>query len=255
MSSESNEGPVGPSLTPSPDSSNPSISASPSPNPEPTASATAVETSTTTPHLRRTQTDPNLRSCFICLQTPAETPHAVWVNACPCTLEAHEDCMLSWIAEHERENTKALRCPACKGKIKTTEPADHFVTLRDRLHKVYSRVTPAILLGIITGGSMAASSYLGMISLCVFAGPGPAMQWLGAGRALADRRLNPEIPLYRWRVGMVVIMRFWMLNFIAPALLIHKALPHQLTDFLTLPASLFVGPHLNSGWALYLSVD
>lgn len=61
--------------------------------------------------------------------------------------------MLRWISEHERESTKALRCPACKGKIQTTEPKDSFVGLRDRLHKMYSRITPAILLGVVTGCS------------------------------------------------------------------------------------------------------
>lgn len=131
----------------------------PSPPPEPPNMSSPDETDAapavapTTPHLQRTQTDPSLRSCFICLQTPAETPNAVWVNACPCSLEAHEDCMLRWISEHERESTKTLRCPACKGKIQTTEPSDRFVGLRDRLHKMYSRITPAILLGIVTGCS------------------------------------------------------------------------------------------------------
>lgn len=192
------------------------------------------------PHLQRTQTDPNTRSCFICLQTPTETPNAVWVNACPCTLEAHEDCMLHWIAEHERESTKSLRCPACKGKIKTVEPHDRFVGLRDRLHKMYSRVTPAILLGILTGCSMAGSSYYGMLSICVFAGPAPAMGWLGLGKALADRRLHQAVPWYRWRAGWDFCFRFWLLHFIAPALMIQKALPPQLIDFLAVPASVFV---------------
>lgn len=196
--------------------------------------------STTKPSLQRAQTDPNLRSCFICLQNSSETPRAVWVNACPCTLEAHEDCMLRWIAEHERESNKSLRCPACKGKIKTTEPRDPFISLRDRLHKMYSRVTPAILLGILTGCSMAGSSYYGLMSLSVFTGPAPAMSWLGLGKALADRRMSPGVPWYRWRAGWDFCFRFWLLHFIAPALLIQKALPPQLIDFLTVPASVFV---------------
>ncbi|KAF3767041.1 hypothetical protein M406DRAFT_337917 [Cryphonectria parasitica EP155] len=189
-------------------------------------------------------TDPSLRSCFICLQNAGETPNTVWVNACPCTLEAHEDCMLRWIAEHERESTKPLRCPACKGKIKTVEPRDRFIGIRDHLHKMYSRMTPAILLGILTGCSMAGSSYYGMLSICVFAGPGPAMGWLGLGKALADRRLNPGVPWYRWRAGWDFCFRFWLLHFIAPALLIQKALPPQLIDFMTVPASVFVSPFL-----------
>lgn len=87
---------------------------------------------------------------------------------------------------------------------------------------------------------VASSSYYGMLSMCVFAGPGPAMGWLGLGRALADRRINPGIPWYRWKAGWEFCFRFWMLNFIAPALMIQKALPSQLVDMLTLPASILV---------------
>lgn len=128
----------------------------------------AAAAAPTTPQLQRTQTDPSLRSCFICLQTPSETPKAAWVNACPCSLEAHEDCMLRWISEHERESTKTLRCPACKGKIQTTEPKDSFVGLRDRLHKFYSRITPAILLGVVTGcSSRCPPAPIPILSDCV----------------------------------------------------------------------------------------
>lgn len=143
MASEPNE-PAAADLSPSPEQ--PSMSSADD-------SAAAPAAAPTTPQLQRTQTDASLRSCFICLQTPSETPNAAWVNACPCSLEAHEDCMLRWISEHERESTKTLRCPACKGKIQTTEPKDSFVGLRDRLHKMYSRITPAILLGVVTGCS------------------------------------------------------------------------------------------------------
>ncbi|ROW05353.1 hypothetical protein VSDG_00665 [Cytospora chrysosperma] len=209
------------------------------------STATTNAAPTPPPKLQRSQTDPNLRSCFICLQTPAETPKAVWVNACPCSLEAHEDCMLRWISEHERESTKTLRCPACKGKIQTTEPKDRFVGIRDHLHKMYSHMTPAILLGIVTGCSIVAgSSYYGMLSMCVFAGPGPAMGWLGLGRALADRRMHPAMPWYKWKAGWEFCFRFWLLNFIAPALMIQKALPAQMVDLLTLPASVLYGASL-----------
>lgn len=199
--------------------------------------------STSKPSFRRTWTDASLRSCFICLQNAAETPSAVWVNACPCTLEAHEDCMLTWIAEHERESTKALRCPACKGKIKTLEPHDRFIGLGDKLHKMYSRATPAILFGIFTSCSMAGSSYYGLMSLSAFMGPAPAMSWLGLGKALANRRTLRNVPWYGWKAGWDFCFRFWLLHFIAPALLIQKALPPQLIDFLTMPASLLVSAH------------
>ncbi|CAN8102097.1 unnamed protein product [Discula destructiva] len=221
--------------------SNEASAVSPAP---PTTTPDADKPSTPKPSLLRTETDANLHSCFICLQNSSETPNAVWVNACPCTLEAHEDCMLTWIAEHERESTKPLRCPACKGKIKTLEPQDRFVGLGDRLHKMYSRMTPAILVGILTGCSMAGSSYYGLMSLSVFTGPSQAMSWLGLGKALADRRLLRDLPWYRWKAGWDFCFRFWLLHFIAPALLIQKALPSQLIDVLAVPASVFYGATL-----------
>lgn len=151
--------------------------------------------------------------------------------------------MLTWIAEHERESTKALRCPACKGKIKTIEPHDRVIGFSDKLHKVYSRVTPAILLGILTGCSMAGSSYYGLMGLSVFTGPSQAMEWLGLGKALAERKVLRDVPWYQWRAGWRFCFRFWLLHFIAPALLVQKALPPQLIDILTVPASVFVsGP-------------
>lgn len=148
--------------------------------------------------------------------------------------------MLSWIAENERQNTKPMQCPACKGKIVTTEPRDGFISFRDRLHKVYSRMTPAILLGILTGCSMAGSSYYGFWSMLFFAGPVPTENWLGAYRALAERREHPGVPWYRWKSAWDFCFRFWLLNFIAPTLLIQKALPPQLIDIMTVPASLLV---------------
>lgn len=66
------------------------------------------------------------------------------------------------------------------------------------------------------------------------------MGWLGLGRALADRRVHPGVPWYRWKAGWDFCFRFWLLNFIAPALMIQKALPAQLVDMLTLPASVMV---------------
>lgn len=216
---------------------------SPTPDEAPEARASLTTTASPAPpppHLQRTQTDPNGRNCFICLQTSAETPNSIWVNACPCTLEAHEDCMLRWIAEHEQGSTKALRCPACKGKIKTIEPRDGFISLRDRLHKVYSRMTPAILLGVLTGCGMAGSSYYGLWSMLFFAGPVPTENWLGVYRALAEWRATPGLPWYRRKSAWDSVFKFWLLNFIAPTLLIQKALPPQLIDIMTLPASIMV---------------
>lgn len=193
-----------------------------------------------TPRLQRQQTDPNLRNCFICLQTSAETPDATWVNPCPCTLEAHEDCLLRWVSETEASSnrSKGLRCPACNARIKLIEPHDTFVRFRERMHRVYSRATPAVLLSLIATCGMAGSSWYGLMAASVFAGPDSAMRWLGLGRAIMERHWI-RVPWWRWRTGWEVGFKFWLLHFIAPSLMLNKALP-SLGSLFFVPASFLV---------------
>lgn len=87
---------------------------------------------------------------------------------------------------------------------------------------------------------MAGSSYYGLMGLSVFTGPSSAMNWLGLGKALAERKLLRDVPWYQWKAGWHFCFRFWLLHFIAPALLIQRALPPQLIDVLTVPASVLV---------------
>jgi hypothetical protein len=177
--------------------------------------------------------------CFICLFNDAETPGRAWVNPCPCTLEAHEDCMLRWVAETEqsrRTSKNVLRCPACNARIGVDEPYDVVVHLRDRLHRTYSRATPAILAFMLMSGAGAASSYYGVIAARMFAGPG-VMQWLGLPQLM---HANPQVPWWRWRAAWMFSFKFWTLSLIAPALAIQRALP-SLGSLFLIPSSLAVG--------------
>jgi len=216
-----------PPVTPPPDSQALSSPAAP-PAPAPSAGATDPS-------------DPNLRSCFICLQTSAETPGATWVNACPCTLEAHEDCMLSWVAETEASrSTKGLRCPACNGRIRVIEPYDPFVRLRDRLHRRYSKASPWVLFSIVATSATAGSSYYGLMATTAFAGPTATTRWLGIARAVIERSVQGvRVPWWRWHAGWEVGFKFWLLHLIAPALMLNKALP-SLGTLLAIPASFVV---------------
>ncbi len=117
------------------------------------------------PQRQGSLSDPNQRLCFICLQNDKETPDSSWVTPCPCTLEAHEECMLRWVAETESSAANArkkLRCPACKHPIQVIEPYDSVVKFRERFNKIYSRTSPFVLLAMVSAMSLAGSSSYGL---------------------------------------------------------------------------------------------
>ncbi|KAH6949381.1 hypothetical protein BKA56DRAFT_607013 [Ilyonectria sp. MPI-CAGE-AT-0026] len=94
------------------------------------------------------------RRCFICLtdEEPSDPPSS-WVDPCPCTLEAHQDCMLSWVTDCERSN-KPLQCPVCKSQIRLEGPWDPLVALTDVVSSKFTRASPFMLLTSVTMGFM-----------------------------------------------------------------------------------------------------
>lgn len=167
--------------------------------------------------------------CFICLQNENDTPNATWVNPCPCSLEAHEECMLRWIAEMEtgsqRSNKSGFKCPACKARISVEEPYDRIVALRDRFHRRYSRLSPFILAGFVLGGVGVSAASYGFGAASVFAGVNTVERWL----SMDSRHQLP---------GTVV--KLWVLTAIGPTLVIMRWLP-SLGTVLLLPFSALVG--------------
>ena len=177
--------------------------------------------------------------CFICLLNDTETPDAKWVNPCPCTLEAHEDCMLRWVAETDQSASRSkggLRCPACNSRIRVDEPFDSFVFLRDRLHRAYSRTSPLILLMLVASGGVAGSGWYGLTASHVFAGPDATGRWLGL-QSLSGRRA--DVPVWRWLPFWKLNAKIWALSLIGPGLTICRALP-PLGNLVMVPASLLV---------------
>lgn len=122
--------------------------------------------------------------CFICLQTDADEPNGPWVNPCPCSLEAHEKCMLQWVAETETQpstrSSSGLRCPACRARIRIDEPRDTLIAFYNRFQRVYGRISPLVLTTIVAGGTIVGSAWYGWTALHVFAGHDAAYNWLAA---------------------------------------------------------------------------
>ncbi|KAM7201993.1 hypothetical protein V8F33_003000 [Rhypophila sp. PSN 637] len=162
--------------------------------------------------------------CWICYQTPSETPTERWANACPCTLEAHEKCLLEWITREEhdgRAKDGVVKCPQCKATVRTEEPYDAVFALRNTLYKNYSRISPGVLLSIFATGSIAGSAWYGYQSFAVFAGPDRVNTWIFGRRF---RGLTPSI-----------MIKFFGLAHIGPAMVIARLIPR--IEYLALPFS------------------
>jgi hypothetical protein len=171
------------------------------------------------------------RICFVCLQNEKEIPNAEWVNPCPCTLDAHAACMLRWIAEVEDAGERfknGLRCPACKAPITLEEPYDPVVGIRDRLYARYSRLSPYVLLTVVSGGGIVGAAWYGCNAAILFAGPEAVTSWLGPWGPWT-RQARPS-----------QVLRLWMLSSVGPGLVLMRWMP-SLGSVLLLPFSVLVG--------------
>ncbi|OHE92270.1 hypothetical protein CORC01_12439 [Colletotrichum orchidophilum] len=153
------------------------------------------------------------RRCFICLMDENEVgaSESAWVDPCPCTLEGHQDCMIQWVTELEREG-KEIRCPVCKVTINIDEPYDPALALSNQIYKSFSRVSPGLILGGIGAGTWVSLAMYGNIAVRVFAGPEATYRFF-----FNDR--NPRgVPMVNW-------IHVAILPAIAPALVLGSSFP------------------------------
>ena len=168
------------------------------------------------------------RRCFICLndQLPSDPPDS-WVDPCPCTLEAHQDCMQSWVTDCERSN-KPLRCPVCKSEIQLILPFDPILSLSEVISRNFSRASPFLLLtGSSMGMGMALEAY-GIGALWAVAGREATWKFILGNNMLFDAT----------KVGGVQ-KRSLVLMSAAPILLTNRLLP-TLSMKMALPCVSFV---------------
>ncbi|KAL0936295.1 ring finger domain-containing protein [Colletotrichum truncatum] len=169
-----------------------------------------------------------LRRCFICLMDENETgsSESAWVDPCPCTLEGHQDCMIEWVTELEREG-KEIRCPVCKAPINVDEPWDPALALNNQIYKAFSKISPGLILGGLGAGTWVGLAMYGNIAVRVFAGPEATYRFF-----FNDR--NPRgIPTVNW-------IHVAMLPAIAPALVIGQSFP-VLGNVFFMPAAALYG--------------
>jgi hypothetical protein len=89
----------------------------------------------------------------------------VWRSPCPCSLTAHETCLLEWIADKEAPppgqiaHNHEIKCPQCQTPLKIQRPRDVLVTVVDGVQRVArALILPTALCGI------AGCFYSGFVS-------------------------------------------------------------------------------------------
>ncbi|TIC93634.1 E3 ubiquitin-protein ligase MARCH5 [Colletotrichum higginsianum] len=168
------------------------------------------------------------KRCFICLMDENESgsSESAWVDPCPCTLEGHQDCMIQWVTELEREG-KEIRCPVCKAVINVDEPYDPALALNNRIYKTFSKMSPGLILGGLGAGTWVSLAMYGNIAVRVFAGPEATYRFF-----FNDN--NPRgIPMVNW-------IHVAILPTIAPALILGQSFP-VLGNVFFMPAAALYG--------------
>ncbi|KAG5929675.1 hypothetical protein E4U42_005107 [Claviceps africana] len=175
------------------------------------------------------------RRCFICLtdQEPSDSLDS-WVDPCPCTLEAHQDCMLSWVLDCER-TSKPLLCPVCKSTIEMEGPWDLLVTLNDLIQKRFTKASPYMLFTGFAMGVQFSLQMYGAMAMWSFAGKKTMMRFLlGPGMVLDARNEGAGVRLVRDRIWSSLVM----MN-VAPTLLLGRLFPYSSSRIFLPAASLY----------------
>ncbi|RFU73509.1 ring finger domain [Trichoderma arundinaceum] len=174
------------------------------------------------------------RRCFICLTDEEPTdPAGSWVDPCPCTLEAHQDCMLSWVTDCERSN-KPLKCPVCKSVIEMDGPWDPIASLHDALQRKFTRASPFILLTGVSVGVQFSLQMYGAMALWTFAGREALLRFALGPDMLIDGRSPGALRFAKERIVNALIL----MN-VAPTLLISQLLPGLTNRYFMQSASIY----------------
>lgn len=117
-----------------------------------------------TPSGSTDQPSQEVRRCWVCQQDDFEdeSDDVVWKSPCPCSLVAHDQCLLDWIADMETPKkgeiarNMTILCPQCKAVLDVRRPHDYLVQIYD---KIYNLV-----------GDMAIPTALSGVAGCFYSG-------------------------------------------------------------------------------------
>ncbi|TVY14093.1 putative RING finger protein [Lachnellula arida] len=124
-----------------------------------------------------------IRRCWICQQDENEdVENSVWLKPCPCSLVAHEECLLEWIADEEQPKSGELavahqiKCPQCKADIRIDRPRDWIVGLYDRIQGFSRALILPSAVSALVGCTYSGFFVYGLNTITVVFGPEMAEQ-------------------------------------------------------------------------------
>ncbi|KAF8852842.1 hypothetical protein BDZ45DRAFT_694712 [Acephala macrosclerotiorum] len=138
------------------------------PQPAPVTSSKSTPPQASAANPTQDSTPPReVRLCWICQQDDTEdTPeNNVWRTPCPCSLTAHDACLLEWITSEEAPkpgeiaHNHKIKCPQCQAEIRIQRPKDYLVGVVDKVQWAAKRaMLPTALcaaLGCVYSGLLA----------------------------------------------------------------------------------------------------
>jgi hypothetical protein len=147
--------------------------------------------------------DDEPRKCWICFNDETEDDETTseWRSPCTCSLVAHEQCLLDWIADMEAPNNRRragtraakIQCPQCKSDIKIARPRSYIV---DAV-RVGERLTGTLFLpgfAILTGTALYSTLTLaGTHTIYQIFGTQDALQILAPLYKKPDMRITSPV--------------------------------------------------------------
>ncbi|KAH7304864.1 hypothetical protein BKA65DRAFT_470543 [Rhexocercosporidium sp. MPI-PUGE-AT-0058] len=211
------------------------------------------------------------RRCWICQQddTDDKPEDSEWRRPCPCSLTAHEDCLLEWIADQEAPKsgdlvpTSSIICPQCKTEFNIQRPRAPLIDLYGIIqHTVKSLLLPTAVSGLV-GCLYSGLLVYGLNTTCMVFGTSEARSLLGGsitlgkfnpitfngkmGRAL--HALDPFFPTTLWARNYGLLLS---LPLVGPSLILLRTSLADQASAILLPIYFLSNqkahPHFNLTW-------
>ncbi|CAO3625329.1 unnamed protein product [Cunninghamella echinulata] len=104
----------------------------------------STSTSATTSQYKSNNHDEEDRRCWICFGEDGDS-EGNWVNPCPCSLVAHEKCLLDWITENQKGSpSKTVHCPQCSAEYHLIEKSNLALSFFGAVDEIVHTTAPYI---------------------------------------------------------------------------------------------------------------
>ncbi|KAI8390982.1 uncharacterized protein BYT42DRAFT_555098 [Radiomyces spectabilis] len=149
----------------------------------------------------RADSNDDQRRCWICFGED-EDSEGRWVKTCRCSLNAHEECLLEWIDENQRNHHgEKVRCPQCGSEYQIIQRSSVLLAMLNLTRGLVAMISPAVLTAGLSSAIFIASSTYGALSVLTFFGKEEGSRLLG----------NPAD--WSWRPWLGLSISPWVLIF------------------------------------------